>query len=133
MSPLIKPDLSQAQEFTNIEPGTYPAEIKTCTFEQSKNNNPMIVPNFEVQVADKVFKRKAYLVINGEGAYGFGQLLRACHFDDLATAYADKSIPLADKPDFNTDDLQGQKLMVVIDHQMYNGQPRDYIKNYLRA
>ena len=133
MSPLIKPDLSQAQEMTNIDPGTYPAKVLQCDFQNSKNNNPMIVPNFEIKVGDTTKKRKAYLVINGEGAYGFGQLLRACNFNELADAYANKSIPLADKPDFNTDDLVGKELMVVIDHQMYQGQPRDYIKTYLRA
>ncbi len=131
--PLIKPDTSQAQEMTNIDPGTYPAKVLNCDFQNSKQGNPMIVPNFEIQVGDATKKRKAFLVINGEGAYGFGQLLRACHFDELADVYANKSVPLAEKPDFNTDDLVGQELMVVIDHQMYQGQPRDYIKTYLRA
>lgn len=134
MSPLIKPDLSNASDFTNLDPNTYPAKIVGCEYQMSKKENPMIVPEFEITVpgTDKRAKRKAYLVISGEGAYGFGQLLRATNFDQLAAAYSNKEIPLSEKPEFNTDDLIGQELNVVIDHQMYNGQPRDYIKTYLK-
>lgn len=132
MSPLIKPDLSDADSFGPIEPGTYPAKIESVEAKSSGKGNPMIVPKFAIEVDGKTRKRNAYLVIVGEGAYGFSQLLRACHFDDIANKYADKSIALADKPEFNTDDLQGQELMVVIDHQIYNGEKRDTIKNYLR-
>jgi hypothetical protein len=131
--PLIKPDTSTAVEFVNIAPGTYKAKITACPFETSKAQNPMIVPNFDIEVEGKIMKRKGYLVITGEGAGGFSQLLRACHFDDLAAKYADKSIALADKPDFNTDDLVGQELNVVVDHQLYNGTMRDYLKAYLKA
>jgi len=133
MSPLIKPDLTDADSFGPIEPGTYPAKIESVEFKQSGKGNPMIVPKFAIAVGDKVRKRNSYLVIAGEGAYGFSQLLRATHFDELAQAYGDKSISLADKPEFNTDDLIGQELMVVLDHQLYNGEMRDTIKNYLRA
>ena len=132
MSPLIKPDLSDADSFGPIEPGTYPAKVESVDSKTSGKGNPMIVPKFAIDVDGKVRKRNSYLVIQGEGAYGFSQLLRATHFDDIAAKYADKSIPLADKPDFNTDDLVGQELMVVIDHQLYNGEMRDTIKNYLK-
>lgn len=133
MSPLIKPDLSDADSFGPIPPNTYPAKIESVEAKTSGKGNPMVVPKFAITVDGKVRKRNAYLVIQGEGAYGFSQLLRACHFDELATAWADKSVALADKPEFNTDDLVGQELMVVIDHQLYNGEMRDTIKNYLRA
>lgn len=131
--PLIKPDLSDADSFGPIEPGTYPAKIESVEYKQSSKGNPMIVPKIAITVDGKIRKRNAYLVISGEGAYGFSQLLRACHFDELAQAYGDKSVPLDQKPEFNTDDLQGQELMVVIDKQLYNGEMRDTIKNYLRA
>lgn len=131
--PLIKPDTSAAQGMGTIEPNTYPAKITGVEFSTSKKGNPMIVPTFEISVGAETRTRKSYLVITGEGAYGFEQLLRACHFDAQADAYADKSVPLADKPEFNTDDLIGQELNVVIDHQSYNGELRDYIRNYLRA
>ena len=133
MSPLIKPDLSDADSFGPIEPGTYPAKIEKVDYKTSGKGNPMIVPTFQINVNGKTRKRNAYLVIQGEGAYGFSQLLRACHFDKMAEAYADKSIPLDQKPEFNTDDLHGQELNVVVDHQLYNGEMRDTIKNYLRA
>lgn len=132
MSPLIKPDLTDADSFGPIEPGTYPAKIEQVDYKTSGKGNPMIVPKFAIEVNGKVRKRNAYLVIVGEGAYGFSQLLRAAHFDELAQAYGDKSIPLDQKPEFNTDDLVGQEVMVVIDHQLYNGEMRDTIKNYLR-
>lgn len=133
MSPLIKPDLSDADSFGPIEPGTYDAKIESVEYKQSGKGNPMIVPKFVVTVDGKQRKRNAYLVIVGEGAYGFSQLLRACHFDELAAAYGDRSMPLDQKPEFNTDDLVGQELQVIIDHQIYNGEKRDQIKNYLRA
>lgn len=131
--PLIKPDLSQALEFAALEPNTYQARVSAVEYKTSKNGNPMIVPTFMLKVGDKEVKRQAYLVVNGEGAYGFGQLLRACGFTELADAYADKSIALADKPDFDTDDLVGHEINVVVDHTLYNGETRDQIKNYLRA
>lgn len=132
MSPMIKPDLTDADSFGPIEPGTYPAKIETVEYKTSGKGNPMIVPKFAIDVNGKTRKRNSYLVIIGEGAYGFSQLLRACHFDELAAAYGDKSIPLDQKPEFNTDDLQGQELNVVVDHQLYNGEMRDSIRNYLR-
>lgn len=131
--PIIKPDTSNAVSMENIEEGTYPAQIESVEFKTSGKGNPMIVPSFNITVGGNVRKRKAYLVINGEGAYGFEQLLRACHFDELADAYGDKSIAAADKPDFNTDDLVGQTLNVIIGHQLYNGEMRDYVKSYLKA
>jgi hypothetical protein len=131
--PIIKPDTSAAVVLGNIEEGTYPAAIESVEFKSSSKGNPMIVPNFNITVGDNVVKRKAYLVITGEGAYGFEQLLRACNFDTLADAYGDKSIAAADKPDFDTDDLVGQTLNVIIGHQLYNGEMRDYVKSYLKA
>lgn len=133
MSPLIQPDLSDADSFGPIEPGTYQAKIESVEAKQSGKGNPMIVPKFVIDVEGKPRKRNSYLVITGEGAYGFSQLLRACHFDDLAAKYGDRSTPLGEKPPFNTDDLIGQELQVVIDTQIYNGEKRDTIKNYLRA
>lgn len=129
--PLIKPDLKDADSFGPIEEGTYKARVESVEFKTSKNDNPMIVPKFTVWVEGKERKRVAYLVITGEGAYGFSQLLRACHFEELANIYGDKSVAFEDKPEFNTDQLVGQELQVVIGKQLYNGQMRDQITNYL--
>lgn len=128
--PTINPDTSAAQEMSAIEPGTYRAKIVSVEFKMSKSGNPMIVPKFELDVEGKKRNRQSYLVISGEGAYGFDQLLRACGFADLADQYKD---PNQANPPFDTDDLVGSELEVVVDTDMYNGEKRDNIKKYLRA
>src|SRR5687768_6997978 len=129
--PLINPDTSAASEQSAIPPNTYKAKIVDVAFEHAKSSgNPMIVPKFEVDVEGKKRPRKAYLVITGEGAYGFDQLLRATGFDEVADKYKAKE---GDKPEFNTDDLIGQELNVVIEADTYNGQLRDKIKSFLKA
>lgn len=130
--PIVNPDTSAAQEMSAIEPGTYKAKITDVEFKNSKSSgNPMIVPKFAVQVGDKERPRSAYLVITGEGAYGFDQLLRATGFDEMADKY--KAKDGGAKPDFDTDELIGQELNVVIEADTYNGQLRDKIKSFLRA
>jgi hypothetical protein len=130
--PVVNPDTSAAQEMTAIPAGTYKAKIVEVTFETSKSaGNPMIVPKFEVMVDGKPRTRKAYLVITGEGAYGFDQLLRSTGFDTVADQYKVKDG--AAKPAFDTDQLIGQELNVVIEAETYNNQLRDKIKSYLKA
>jgi Protein of unknown function (DUF669). len=130
--PIVNPDTSAAADMGPIEPGTYPAKITEVEYKTSKSSgNPMIVPKFEIQVGDgKARTRQAYLVITGEGAFNFDQLLRATGFEDLADQFKAKDGP---KPDFDTDELIGQELMVVIESDTYNGQLRDKIRSYLRA
>jgi hypothetical protein len=128
--PIIQPDTSAAQEMSAIEPGTYPAKVVSVDFKMSSKNNPMIVPKFEVTVDGKKRNRQSYLVITGEGAMGFDQLLRACKFDQYADQYRDPNQP---NPDFDTDLLVGQELMVTIGNEIYNGEKRDNIKGYLKA
>lgn len=131
--PIIKPDTSKAVEFTTIEPGTYKARIESVEYKTSKSGNPMIVPKFKVLVGDKEYTRNAYLVISGEGSDGFNKLLRASGFDAIADKFADKSIAEADKPEFDTDDLVGQEVNVVITHRLFEGEMRDQIQTYLKA
>ena len=127
--PVVNPDTSEASGA--IEPGTYKARITDVEFKNSKSSgNPMIVPKFEVDVNGKARPRQAYLVITGEGAYGFDQLLRATGFDELADKFKSKE---GEKPEFNTDQLIGQELNVVVEADTYNGQLRDKIKSFLRA
>lgn len=128
--PIIQPDTSLAQEMGPIEPGTYPAKIVDVEYKTSKSGNPMIVVKFDVNVDGKSRTRNAYVVVSGEGAFGFDQLLRACHFDDLADQYRDPSVP---NPDFDTDNLKGIELQVRIDSELYQGQKRDNIKSYAKA
>ncbi len=129
--PLITPDTSQQLDFKPLDPATYPAVIRQVEYGTSKSSgNPMLTVTVGVQHDGKEHSRKAFLVITGEGSYGFDQLLRACGFGDLADAYKDKD---ADKPPFDTDDLKGQEVLVTIEHEMYNNQLRDRIKSFLRA
>lgn len=128
--PLITPDTSQAQDMSPIEPGTYPAKIVGVDVKTSKQGNPMIVPKFKINVGGKERTRQAYLVVTGEGAYGFDQLLRATGFGAVADQYKDPSQP---NPPFNTDDLIGQELNVVMEENIYNGEKRDAVKSYLKA
>jgi len=97
---------------------------------KSKAGNPMIVPTFEVDVMGETRTRQAYLVTEGPGAYGFGQLLRACGFADLAEQYED---PEQGNPEFDTDELIGSMLSVVIEENIYEDQKRDQITTYLKA
>lgn len=129
--PLINPDTTQMLEMGAIDSGTYQAEITAVDFKSSKAGNPMIIVSFGVQVGDTVRPRKSYLVITGEGAYNFDQLLRATGFHVLADQYKDKNVQ--PKPSFDTDSLVGQKVQVVIEPNLYEGQMRDQIKSYLPA
>ncbi len=124
--PVIQPDLSQVGP---IEPGTYKAKISKCEVKQSKAGNSMIVPTFEIEVDGEVRNRQAYLVTEGSGAYGFGQLLRACGFGEIVDQYEDKD---AENPAFDTDELIGSVLNVVVEENMYEDQMRDQITTYLK-
>lgn len=129
--PLINPDTTQMLEMGAIDPGTYKAEIAAVEFKSSKAGNPMIVVDFQVEVNGTKRPRKAYLVITGEGAYNFDQLLRATGFTTLADQYKDKNVQ--PKPSFDTDMLVGQSLNVVIEPNLYNNEMRDQIKGFLSA
>lgn len=131
--PIINPDTSEQIDLGPIEPGTYKAKIEKVDFELSKSKGtPMIIPEFAIQVGDgKPRMRKAWIVITGPGSYNFDQLLRACGFDTYADQYKD---PSQANPDFDTDNLIGQDLQVVMDRKLDDkGNARDEIKAYLRA
>lgn len=128
--PIIQPDTSGMMEQGAIEPGTYPAKIIDVEFQNSKSSgNPMIVPKIEITVEGKPRTRKAYLVITGEGAFNFDQLLRATGFGDTADQLKDPSVQ--PKPEFDTDELIGQEMQVIVEADTYNGQLRDKIRGYL--
>lgn len=123
--PIITPDLSEVNK--PIDPGTYAAKIVDVEYKTSKAGNPMIVVGFDVDVNGKNKRRSAHLVITGESAFGFEQLLRATHFDDVANSLKSGGVP------FDTDQLKGQELQVVVDSDTYNGQLTDRIKSFLPA
>lgn len=124
--PIINPDLSQTGP---IKPGTYRSKILEVGFETSKKQNPMVVVKHELDVDGEKVPRTGYHVITGKGAFMFDQLLRATGFADLANAYADKDQP---NPPFDTDNLVGQELFVVVEAGIYDGKPTDNIAGYLK-
>ena len=127
--PIINPDTSEVQSLAALEPNVYPATIAAVEFKTSKSSgNPMIVPTFEIVHDGKARKRNAYLVITGEGAYGFDSLLRAVGFDD----YADR-LKAGSKESFDTDTLVGLSLNVQVENEAYNGEMRDKIAGFLKA
>lgn len=129
--PIINPDTTQMLDMGAIPPGTYPSEIVAVDYKTSKAGNPMIVVDFQISVDGTKRPRKAYLVVTGEGAYNFDQLLRACGFHQLADQYKDKNVQ--PKPSFDTDMLVGQTPNVIIEPNMYNNEVRDQIKSFLPA
>lgn len=130
--PIITPDTSNMLDMSAIPAGTYSGEIAKAEYEISKaSGNPMVVVTTDVEVEGKKRPRKSYLVISGEGAYGFDQLLRSCGFHQLADAYKDPTV--SPKPDFDTDQLIGQKVNVVIEPDEYQGQLRDKVRSFLPA
>ena len=92
----------------------------------------MIEVDFEIKVGDSPRKRTGYLVITGKGAYGFDQLLRATGFAEAADKIQDPNLSAADKA-FDSDQLLGQELNVVVDSDTYQGNLRDKIRSYLKA
>lgn len=132
--PIVAPDTTQAQDMGPIDPGSYPATITACDSQKSKEKGtPMIVPKFDVTVpgAEKPRPRTSYIVLTGPGSWNFDQLLRAVHMDQLADQYKDPAVN--PKPPFDTDRLVGQKLQVVIEKDLYQGQVRDKITGFLKA
>lgn len=127
--PIINPDTSEVKELLPLEPGVYPAKVAATEFKTSKSGNPMLVVTFEVTARDGTArKRNAYLVITGEGAYGFDSLLRACGFDD----YADR-LKAGSKEPFDTDNLVGIGLEVQVEQEAYNGRMMDSVRGYMKA
>jgi len=128
--PMIQPDTSAATEMQAIAPGTYAGKILKVDYGMSAKGNPMLTITYELQVDGKARVRKGYHVITGEGAYGFDNLLRSTGFDAIADQYKAKD---GEKPSFDTDDLIGKELQIVIDSQLYNNELRDQIKSFLKA
>jgi hypothetical protein len=135
---VLQPDTSQAEDFSKpIPPNTYPAHIIACEAGKSKAGNQKIMPKFKINVNGETRTRTAHLNITGEGAIGFDQLLRAAKMTELADAYRDKQ--LVKKPSFDTAQLVGVDLMVVIGPNLYHNpdtgkdENRDQIDGYLPA
>jgi hypothetical protein len=126
---ILNPDTSAAIDMAAIEPGTYPARITEAPTGVSKSGNPKVTVKMDVQVDGKTRKRQADLVATGPGAFNFDRLLRACGFSELADQFKDPNV--SPKPEFDTDQLIGCELQVVIAEDIYNGEKRDKIASFL--
>lgn len=125
--PIIQPDLSDVQSDDPMEPGTYRARCKAASAETSKAGNPMIVLDSVVDYNGQTRTKRDWIVTTGKAAFKFDILLRACGFDELADKYKRK-----EQVPFDTDELVGQEYSVVIESDMYNGEPTDRVKTYLK-
>lgn len=124
--PLLKPDFT---ELKPIEAGTYPAKVVANVFKTSKEKgNPGLEVHLEVTVGDKVYGRKVWVSLSGKGAFMYDQLLRACHFDDVANQYM-----RGEGLEWDTDNLNDQQIQVIVEPDEYNGQVTDKIVKFLRA
>jgi hypothetical protein len=123
--PLINPDTSEAGA---LQPGTYPAKILAADPGIAKSGAPKLVLKLDLEVNGKNKARQDHLPISGAGAFKFDNLLRAVGMHSIADAYR---TPGGQKPDFDTDSLVGLELNVVVENEMYEGNPQDRIKAYL--
>lgn len=126
---MLMPDTSDVGP---IDGGTYKATVLSAIAGVSKTGGQKLVVDFGVDVGGKTRKRTSHMPVTGSGAFGFNALLRACHFDEAANKIQDKNIAPVDKA-FDEAQLVGQNLMLVIEPDIYNGQPTDKITGYLRA
>lgn len=130
--PLIQPNLADVVSY-DPPVGTWQGEIVDVTDKVSGAGNPMLVVETLMEVDGAKYGIRGYHVYTGRAAYGFENLLRACHFDDVADQLK-RGEPL----NFNTDDLKGQKVQVIVtegvDTRDPSGQTKQKnLKGYLPA
>ena len=126
--PEILPDLSEVSS-NLIDPGAHPALINTVTPGKAKSSgNAKLDVETTVYFNDKEFKRTVSVPIAGAGAFRYLQLLRAAGFGD----HADK-LKRGERAPVQTEDLEGQKITVIIEHEEWQGEPRDKITKFVKT
>jgi len=126
--PEIVPNLSEVSS-NIIDVGTYPAKVNTVTQGTAKSSgNAKLDVECTITVGEKEFKRTVSIPIAGAGAFRYLQFLKATGFGEAA----DK-LKRGERAPVQTEDLEGQAVSVVIEHEMWNDEPRDKITKFLKA
>lgn len=121
MSPIIRPDTSQATDFEASVPGTYRARIISIELVKGKEKGTNgIKPFFEFsapkltapEAGERVVTRNSWLPTEGKGSYQFDQLLRCAGFETEAEAIKNAT---PDNPaEFDTDVLIQREVFLVV-------------------
>lgn len=134
MSPIILPDTSSAEDMEVSESGTYRGTVVKTDAQPTKEKKVMqAIVSFKLPgVPDEKEKkprditRTAYMNIEGKGAMVWDKFLRCAGFSDIADRYrAGEKVP------FNTDDLLGKEVYVLLKTGSYNDRRRDEIDGFL--
>ncbi len=120
--PIITPALD---EVVSYDPpvGTHEGTIVDVIDKPSSTGNPMLTVESLLEVDGLKYAIRGYHVYTGRSAYGFENLLRATHFDDVA----DK-LKKGERLNFDTDELKGQRVQVIVEERVDNRDPSGQTK-----
>jgi len=136
MSPIILPDTSEAEDMDPSEAGTYPATIVKTDAQLSREKKvPQAVIQFQLRGVPsesdrkpRDIKRTTWINVTGVGSMNWDKLLRATGFTEEADAVRSGA-----KTPFDTDELKGKELLVVLKVGTFEGRRRDEIAGFLPA
>lgn len=122
--PRITVDATEAQTFEAIPEDTYPAEIRDITGPHQGPKAQYMKFEFEINDGEYVGRRLwQNYTIEGKGA-GF--------FCDLVNKIMGEGTAVVGEPfDFDTDDLLGSEVQLVVEVGEYQGEPSNEIKKVL--
>jgi hypothetical protein len=127
--PLITPNLKDVKDFKPLEEQNYNAKIVDVEPQVSSKGNNMIQVTFDINNGGESVSRKAWMVIEGAGAYNFESFLRACGFDDYVN-----QLRAGTAQGIDTDAFVGLDVQVNIKHEMgKDDKVRDTIAGYFKA
>jgi len=138
--PVIQPDVSEMTDFQASRPNTYEAVIKEVIGVRSKEPNKNtgkytngIQPTFEFKAPrladaeERLITRRKWLAIDGKGTFSFDQLLRCTGFKEVADSMKASPGSVA----FDTDDLVGKRVQVIVTTVTFEGKLQDDIDSFL--
>ena len=124
--PVIKANLDEVKPIDN---GTYEGTILAATPGVNSKGGAQLEVQAELQVNGGTKKRTARVQTEGKGAFMFDRLLRATGFAHIANAIINHQ-----NPQFDSDDLHGQRLKFVVEQRPSMNDPetmQDEIKSFL--